>query len=96
MTFRPGARCPRVLEERDALREGEPPEDLPQVIRETRGRYLVELDHPRNAVLVVLEQSTADLLHAFRDRYVLRLHTAQGPVEEERTCGESSAGTEDG
>jgi hypothetical protein len=90
----------RVLEERDALREGEPPEDLPEVIRETRGRYLVELDHPRNALLVVLEQPTAELLHAFRDRYVLRLHTAQGPVEEdhpdERTREESSAGTEDG
>jgi hypothetical protein len=72
-----------VLDERQALRDGRAPEDLPEVIRATEGRYLVQVDLPRNAVLIVLEEPTPELLDAFRDRYTHRLHTARGPVEED-------------
>jgi hypothetical protein len=72
-----------VLDERQALRDGHAPEDMPEVIRATEGRYLVQVDLPRNAVLIVLEEPTPELLDAFRDRYTHRLHTARGPVEED-------------
>jgi hypothetical protein len=73
----------RVLEERDALREGRAPGDMPEVIRATEGRYLVEVDEPRNALQVVLEEPTSELQQAFRDRYTPRLHAVRGPVEED-------------
>jgi hypothetical protein len=72
-----------VLDERDALRQGNPPDDLPEIIRTTEGRYLVEVDEPRNALVIVLEEPTDELQRAFRNRYTHRLHTVRGPVEED-------------
>jgi hypothetical protein len=72
-----------VLDERQALRDGRAPEDMPEVIRATEGRYLAQVDLPRNAILIVLEEPTTELLEAFRDRYTHRLHTTRGEVERE-------------
>ena len=72
-----------VLAERDALREGEPSEDLPGVIRATRGRYVALVDHPANGLLVTVEEATEPLRDAFRDRYTPRLQLAEGRFDED-------------
>jgi hypothetical protein len=72
-----------VLAERDALREGQPPEDLPREIRRTRGRYAAHVDHAANGLLVTVEEPTERLRDAFRERYTPRLLLAEGSVDED-------------
>jgi hypothetical protein len=72
-----------VLAERDALREGQPPEDLPREIRRTRGRYAAHVDHAANGLLVTVEEPTERLRDAFRERYTPRLRLAEGSFDED-------------
>jgi hypothetical protein len=72
-----------VLAERDALRDGEPPEDLPREIRATRGRYAAHVDHVANGLLVTVEEPTERLRDAFRDRYLARLMLTEGSFDED-------------
>ena len=72
-----------VLAERDALREGEPPEDLPREIRDTQGRYVAHIDHAANGLLITVEEPTEQLRDAFRDRYLERLRLAEGSFDDD-------------
>ena len=72
-----------VLAERDALREGTPPEDLPDEIRSTRGRYVASVDHAANGLLVTVEAPSERLRDSFRDRYIERLQLAEGRFDED-------------
>jgi hypothetical protein len=70
-----------VTTERDALRKGEPPADLPEEIRATEGRYTVTVDQPNNRLTVVVERVTSGLEAAFTERYIPRLRLEEGDVE---------------
>jgi hypothetical protein len=72
-----------VLAERDALREGEPPADLPREIRATLGRYVAHVGHAANGLLVTVEEPTERLRDVFRDRYLERLQLAEGSFDED-------------
>ena len=72
-----------VLAERDALRDGQPPEDLPRAIRSTEGRYAASVDHAANGVLVTVEEPTERLRDAFRERYTPRLQLTEGRFDED-------------
>jgi hypothetical protein len=76
-----------VDEERDALRDGDPPRDMPEPIRATKGRYTAAVDHAANALTVTVERADDALLRAFRERYTARLHLAEGEVDEAGTDG---------
>jgi hypothetical protein len=75
------AAAEHVTEERDALRKGHPPADLPEEIRATEGRYTVTVDQPSNRLVVVVERVTSGLEAAFTERYTPRLHLEEGDVE---------------
>lgn len=69
-----------VVAERDALRDGEPAEDLPEVIRRTEGRYAVAVDAAANGLRIAVEDPTEPLRDAFRGRYTPRLALVAGTV----------------
>ena len=72
-----------VLAECDALRDGQPPEDLPRAVRSTEGRYVASVDHAANGLLVAVEEPTERLLDAFRERYTPRLQLTEGRFDED-------------
>ena len=72
-----------VVAERDALRAGQEPEDLPAAIRATRGRYAVVVDYPVNGLTITVAEPGAALRDAFRDRYAERIRLVAGDGEDD-------------
>lgn len=83
-----------VVAERDALRDGEPAEDLPEVIRRTEGRYAVTVDAAANGLRIAVEDPTEALRDAFRARYTPRLELVAGTVAEDGEVVEDETAAE--
>lgn len=83
-----------VVAERDALRDGEPAEDLPEVIRRTEGRYAVAVDAAANGLRIAVEDPTEELRDAFRARYTPRLELAAGTADEDGEVVEDETAAE--
>ena len=80
-----------VVEDRDALRDGETREDLPSAIRATRGIYAAAVDHAGNGLRITVEEPGDELLEAFRGHYTPRLRLVEGEFD-----GDGELVTEDG
>ena len=68
-------------QDRTALQNGTPPDDLPQEIKDTKGHYDLGTDVPVNMVVVAVETATDELLQAFRSTYTSRIIMRQGLSE---------------
>lgn len=72
----------RAVAERDALRDGEEVEGMPDSVRATDGRYEVRVALARNALVVVVDEPTDELAADLRARYTPQLYLEPTPSAE--------------